>query len=44
MFLVWLLDALFPADMFEISVGINNLFFTTLIVWGTDKLSSMAFK
>ncbi|MFA5714612.1 MAG: phage holin family protein [Candidatus Paceibacterota bacterium] len=44
MFLVWLLDALFPADMFEISVGISNLFFTTLIVWGTEKLSSMAFK
>lgn len=43
MFLVWLVDALFPADMFEI-FGINNLFFTTLIIWGTEKLSSMAFK
>ena len=43
MFLVWLVDALFPADMFEI-FGINNLFFTTLIVWGTERVSSMAFK
>ena len=43
MFLVWLVDALFPADMFEI-FGINNLFFTTLIIWGTEKISSMAFK
>ena len=43
MFLVWLVDALFPPDMFEI-FGINNLFFTTLIIWGTDLLSSMAFK
>ncbi|MCK9446326.1 phage holin family protein [bacterium] len=42
-FLVWLVDALFPADMFEI-FGINNLFFTTLIIWGTEKVSSMAFK
>lgn len=43
MFLVWLVDCLFPADMFEI-FGINNIFFTTLIVWGTEKLSSLAFK
>lgn len=43
MFLVWLVDALFPADMFEI-FGINNLFFTTLIIWGTEKISSIAFK
>jgi putative membrane protein len=43
MFLVWLVDALFPADMFEI-FGINNLFFTTLIIWGTEKVASIAFK
>lgn len=43
MFLVWLVDALFPADMFEI-FGLNNLFFTALIIWGTELLSSMAFK
>jgi putative membrane protein len=43
MFLVWLVDCLFPADMFEI-FGINNLFFTTLIIWGVEKVSSMAFK
>jgi len=43
MFIVWLVDCLFPADMFEI-FGINNLFFTTLIIWGTEKVSSMAFK
>ncbi|MFA5086168.1 MAG: phage holin family protein [Candidatus Paceibacterota bacterium] len=43
MFLVWLVDALFPADMFEI-FGLNNLFYTTLIVWGTDMVASMAFK
>lgn len=43
MFLVWLVDALFPADMFEI-FGITNLFYTTLIVWGTDMVASMAFK
>ncbi|MFA5432368.1 MAG: phage holin family protein [Candidatus Paceibacterota bacterium] len=44
MFLVWLVDALFfPFDVFEIN-GINNLFFTTLIIWGTEKVSSIAFK
>lgn len=43
MFLVWLVDALFPSDMFEI-FGLNNIFFTTIIIWGTEKLSSMAFK
>ncbi len=43
MFLVWIVDALFPADMFEI-FGINYIFFTTLIIWGVEKLSSMAFK
>lgn len=43
MFLIWLVDCLFPADVFEI-FGINNLFFTTLIIWGTEKISSMAFK
>ena len=43
MFIVWLVDALFPADMFEI-FGIKYLFFTTLIIWGTEKLSSLAFK
>ncbi len=43
MFLVWLVDCLFPADMFEI-FGINNIFFTTLIIWGTEQISSMAFK
>lgn len=43
MFLVWLVDALFPADMFEI-FGISNLFYTALIIWGTEKISSMAFK
>jgi uncharacterized membrane protein YvlD (DUF360 family) len=43
MFLVWLVDALFPADMFEI-FGLNNLFFTTLIIWGVESISSMAFK
>ena len=42
-FLVWLVDALFPADMFEI-FGISNLLYTTLIIWGTEKISSMAFK
>lgn len=42
MFLVWLVDALFPFDIFEIN-GINNLFFTTLIIWGTEQISSMAF-
>ena len=43
MFLIWVVDCLFPSDMFEI-FGINNLFFTTLIVWGTEKVASMAFK
>jgi putative membrane protein len=43
MFLVWIVDALFPADMFEI-FGINYIFYTTLIIWGVEKLSSMAFK
>jgi putative membrane protein len=43
MFLVWLIDALFPSDMFEI-FGLNNIFFTTLIIWGTEKIASMAFK
>lgn len=43
MFLVWIVDALFPADMFEI-FGIINLFYTTLIVWGADMVASMAFK
>lgn len=43
MFLVWIVDALFPFDVFEIN-GINYLFFTTLIIWGTEKVSSLAFK
>jgi len=43
MFIVWIVDALFPFDVFEIN-GINNLFFTTLIIWGTEKVSSLAFK
>lgn len=43
MFLVWLVDALFPADMFEI-FGLQNLLYTTLIVWGVELISSLAFK
>jgi hypothetical protein len=43
MFLIWVVDCLFSSDMFEI-FGISNLFFTTLIVWGTEKVASMAFK
>jgi putative membrane protein len=43
MFIVWLVDCLFPSDVFEI-FGINYLFFTTLIIWGTEKVASMAFK
>ena len=43
MFLIWVVDAIFPADMFEI-FGLLNLFYVTLIVWGTELLSSLAFK
>jgi putative membrane protein len=43
MFLVWIVDALFPFDVFEIT-GLNYLFFTTLIIWGTEKVASLAFK
>ncbi len=38
-FLVWLVNILFPSDMFNI-VGLDNLFFSTLIIWGTEKLTS----
>ncbi len=43
MFLIWVVDAIFPPDMFEI-FGLLNLFYVTLIVWGTELLSSLAFK
>ena len=39
LFLVWLVDALFPSYMFNI-IGINNLFFSAIIIWGTEKLTS----
>jgi len=39
-FLVWIVDALFPTHQFEIS-GLNNLFFTTLIIWGTERITSI---
>jgi uncharacterized membrane protein YvlD (DUF360 family) len=44
MFIVWLIDAIFPADMFEILPGIQNLFYVTLIIWGTELVSALAFK
>ncbi|MDD2274405.1 MAG: phage holin family protein [Candidatus Pacebacteria bacterium] len=37
--LIWLVNELFPSYMFNI-VGLNNLFFSTLIIWGTEKLTS----
>lgn len=43
-FLVWVLDALFADTIFNIEPGIKNLFFTTLIVWGTEKITTLAFK
>lgn len=39
LFLIWLVNELFPSCMFNI-VGLNNLFFSTLIIWGTEKLTS----
>ncbi len=44
MFIVWLVDVLFPSDMFEILPGIQNLFYVTLIIWGTELVSALAFK
>ncbi|MFA5228250.1 MAG: phage holin family protein [Candidatus Paceibacterota bacterium] len=38
-FLIWLVNELFPSYMFDIS-GINNFIFSTLIIWGTEKLTS----
>jgi uncharacterized membrane protein YvlD (DUF360 family) len=43
MFLIFLVDCLFPADMFEI-FGIQNYFYATLMVWGSEKILSMIFK
>lgn len=43
MFLVWIIDALFPSYQFEIS-GLNGILFTTLILWGTEKVTSLALK
>jgi len=39
LFLIWLVNELFPPYMFNIA-GINNLFFSTIIIWGTEKLTS----
>ncbi len=43
MFLVWIIDALFPSYQFEI-LGLNGILFTTLILWGTEKVTSLALK
>ncbi len=43
MFLIWLVDVIFPAEMFEIS-GLLNLFYTALILTGVEIIASLAFK
>lgn len=39
-FLIWMVNALFPANIFNIA-GIENLLFSTLIIWGTEKITSL---
>lgn len=43
MFLIWLVDVIFPAEMFEIS-GLLNLFYAALILTGVETIASLAFK
>jgi len=40
MFLIWVVDCIFPSAMFEIT-GLANLFWMSLIVWGTEMLFSI---
>jgi len=40
MFLIWIVDCVFPSAMFEIT-GLVNLFWMSLIVWGTEMLFSI---
>lgn len=43
MFIIFLVDCIFPADMFEV-FGIENYFYATLLVWGSERILSMIFK
>lgn len=40
LFLIWLVNEIFPPYIFDIN-GLDNLFFSTLIIWGTEKLTSL---
>ncbi|MDD3386767.1 MAG: phage holin family protein [Candidatus Pacebacteria bacterium] len=39
-FLIWLVDALFLPHIFDIA-SFKSLFLTTLIIWGTEKITSL---
>ncbi|MDD5098268.1 MAG: phage holin family protein [Candidatus Pacebacteria bacterium] len=43
MFIIFIVDCIFPPDMFEI-FGLQNYFFATLMVWISEKALSMIFK
>jgi uncharacterized membrane protein YvlD (DUF360 family) len=42
MFIIFIVDCIFPADMFEV-FGLQNYFFATLLVWISEKALSMIF-
>lgn len=40
LFLIWLVDAIFSPYVFDIA-NLKSLFLTTLIIWGTEKVTSL---